>query len=143
MCLAYHAKATLVAMHMEDICVYFPHMPSLAYIFPCMHQSQIGRRKKLFVRTSICMVGRLELISMHGMEGGIWVSRVHLIGYLLGRNLYITPLLSLPLSLLTQRLVSTLNNYIRSTSHSHRPPALPRALSIVHGPLPRYSMGRP
>jgi len=35
MCLAYHAKATIVAMHMEDLCVYLPHM----------HHSQIGRRK--------------------------------------------------------------------------------------------------
>jgi len=34
MCIAYHAKATLVAMHMEDLCVYLPHMPSFSLHIP-------------------------------------------------------------------------------------------------------------
>jgi len=43
--------------------------------------------------------GRFELISMYRIEGWILVSRVYLIGYLEGRDLYITLLYSLTLPL--------------------------------------------
>ena len=50
MCLTYHAKATAVAMHIPDLRVYLPHMPSFGLQIPVYAPIQIGR---LLVWTSV------------------------------------------------------------------------------------------
>jgi len=63
MCLAYHAKATIVAMQMRDLCVYLQHMPSFGLHIPAYAPFPNRRAEKTFGASLVFWCGHPYILA--------------------------------------------------------------------------------